>query len=356
MRGRRVLGDGERNFYHVVSRVVDGRFVFGEAEKRHFRHLMGRLLGFSGLRCVTFCLMDNHFHLLLEVPEAEGAAFRAGASAEEVLGRAALLYDAGEMAGVRGRYEELLGMGSSGGGARDYIGGLVVRMYDLSVFVKELKARFTMWYNRRNGRAGTLWEERFRSVLCEGSREVLTAVAGYIDLNPVRAGLVEDPKDYRWSGYGEAVAGEKGSRRGLAQVLDPGGEDDRAPDWRRTQKGYRVLLYGAGLEELGGGGRRARAGLSRAAVEKVLGEKGELTAAQVLRCRVRYFTEGLVIGGSGFLEGFFRGQRWRFGEKRKTGARPMGGARWGGLGTVRDLRGPAISMPDAGEAERRRRS
>ena len=81
------------------------------------------------------------------------------------------------------------------------------RMWDVSGFMKSLKGRFTQWYNRLNGRKGTLWEERFKSVLVEGVGRGLATMAAYIDLNPVRAGLVEDPKDYRWCGYGEALGG-----------------------------------------------------------------------------------------------------------------------------------------------------
>jgi hypothetical protein len=64
-------------------------------------------------------------------------------------------------------------------------------MYDLSVFIKELKGRFAQWYNQRHDRYGVLWAERFKSVLLEGG-QALAAVAAYIELNPVRAGLCAD--------------------------------------------------------------------------------------------------------------------------------------------------------------------
>ncbi len=79
-------------------------------------------------------------------------------------------------------------------------------MWDLSEFMKTLKQKFTSGFNRQQGREGTLWERRFKSVLVEGSWNCILKVAAYIDLNAVRAGLVDDPKDYRWCGYGEAVA------------------------------------------------------------------------------------------------------------------------------------------------------
>jgi hypothetical protein len=70
---------------------------------------------------------------------------------------------------------------------------------DISIFINELKGRFAQWYNRRHGRYGVLWAERFKSVLLEGG-EALAAAAAYterkrhtnrntIELNPVRAGL-----------------------------------------------------------------------------------------------------------------------------------------------------------------------
>src|SRR5690606_30232061 len=93
------------------------------------------------------------------------------------------------------------------------------RFCDLSAFVKELKERFSRWFNKHHERRGTLWMERFKSVLVEDG-DALRTMALYIDLNPVRAGLVEDPKDYRWTGYGEASGGSKRARRGLCKVME----------------------------------------------------------------------------------------------------------------------------------------
>ncbi len=56
--------------------------------------------------------------------------------------------------------------------------------------MKELKQRFSRWYNRQTGRFGTLWAERFKSVLVEDHPANVETLAAYIDLNPVRAGLV----------------------------------------------------------------------------------------------------------------------------------------------------------------------
>ena len=72
------------------------------------------------------------------------------------------------------------------------------RMHDPSQFMKELLIRFTRWFNRVHPRKGTLWEERFKSVIVECGVAART-IAAYIDLNPLRAGMVKDSADYRWT-------------------------------------------------------------------------------------------------------------------------------------------------------------
>ena len=73
MRQPRIKGRGE-SFYHCVSPVVDGRFLFqtqspGSVEAEHFVHLMRRLEKACCLQVLTYALMANHFHILCKVPE-----------------------------------------------------------------------------------------------------------------------------------------------------------------------------------------------------------------------------------------------------------------------------------------------
>ncbi|TDU72980.1 hypothetical protein EI77_01446 [Prosthecobacter fusiformis] len=91
--------------------------------------------------------------------------------------------------------------------AQEKLEAIRKRCCDLSIYVKEVKQRFSRWFNKRRGRRGTLWMDRFKSVMVECGGEALRTMAAYIDLNPVLAKLIDDPKDYRWCGYGE------GSRR-----------------------------------------------------------------------------------------------------------------------------------------------
>tara|TARA_B100001123_G_C14874701_1_gene853434 strand:- start:28 stop:471 length:444 start_codon:yes stop_codon:yes gene_type:complete len=73
---------------------------------------------------------------------------------------------------------------------------LLARMGDVTLFMKELKQCFSIWCNRSYKRYGTLWVERFKSVLIEDTAACLRKVAAYIDLNPVRAGLVLGSKEH----------------------------------------------------------------------------------------------------------------------------------------------------------------
>ena len=159
---------------------------------------------FSGSRVLSYCVMSNHFHLLLEVPPmADG-----GLSDEELLQRLGGLSPEVVGAGVAAELAEARKISNGEvDGADDAAGEACVaaiharftyRMHDLSEFMKGLLIRFTRWCNRVHSRSGTLWEERFKSVIVESGVAART-MAAYIDLNPVWAGMVKDPSDYRWS-------------------------------------------------------------------------------------------------------------------------------------------------------------
>jgi len=67
MRIHRLVEDNPRSYYHCVSRVVDGRYIFEDEEKRFFRMIMRGLEHLTGVRILHYFLMSNHFHFLVEV-------------------------------------------------------------------------------------------------------------------------------------------------------------------------------------------------------------------------------------------------------------------------------------------------
>lgn len=326
-------------FYHIVSRIVDRRMILDANEKERIRVIMRRVEAFCAVQVLTYAIMDNHFHILLHVPQ------RRQVSDAELLSRMAQLYDSTIVSNLelelRSRREQGLNEAAEALKAE-----YTYRMYDISEFMKTFKQRFTQSYNLRHDRKGTLWEERFKSILLQGrSGHALAAIAAYVDLNAVRAGIVSDPKDYRFSGYGEAMAGSKLARAGLIEVMLSLGVGSA---WREASYRYREFLYVAGqargMDKLG---HPIRPGFDPAIVKSVLDHGGEVTLPELLRCRVRYFSDGVVLGSRVYVEDTFKRYRSRFGVKRETGARPMRGG-FAGLFTMRRLRLDVIIVPATG--------
>jgi len=342
MAGRGVP-DGVRHV-HVVSRTAGKELLFGDLEKETFRKILFKQLKFSGLRALAWCFMGNHFHLLLEVPDRESAL--ALLSDEAVLKRLAVFKEEKSTKFLLGELADCRRANNAAGVGR-VVARVRARLFDLSAFMKELKLRFTLAYNFAHGREGALWEGRFRSVLVEPSGEALRAVAAYIDLNPIRAGMAERPEDYRWCSYAAAVGGVRMARSGLVAAIAFG----RTATWAKAAERYREYLFGVGHEVEGGqspdGRVRAKGGFSQREIEAVLAVGGKLTLAQALRCRVRYFTAGAVLGSREFVDAFFERQRAFFGERRKSGGRRMKLAQWGGLRVLRDLKDGVLSVPGA---------
>ena len=320
-------------YYHVMSRVVDRQPVLDELGRDRFVSIMRECEEFCEVRVITFCIMANHFHLLLEVlrpPEALPTI-------EEMFQRLEKLTVQQDVGALRQRVE-LYRQNQDSQAEEALLKALHGRMYNLSVFMKMLKQRFSKWHNKRTERKGTLWEERFRSVVVDGTGQGLAAMAAYIDLNPVRARMVTDPKDYRWSGYGEAVAGQQKSHGAIASLMATvrGGPEEVEG---RGLELYRMFLYNEGREDreiVGEDGRTARGALTQEEVLEVLNGKGKLGLTDYIRCRVRYFSDGAVLGSREFVERIFEAHRERFGG-RSTGARRLKGLKEE-LFVLRDLR------------------
>lgn len=310
--------------YHCIGRIVGGEMKMGDAEKEFFRKLMWRVADFCGVEVITYCVMSNHVHLMIRVPRAD-APIEDG----EVFRRMVKYYGRREP-WVQLAEKTFREEGKLPAQIRDR---MLSRMGDISPFMQTLKQRFARWYNRRHKRFGTLWAERFKSLLVEESDEALLTVAMYVDLNPVRAGLVKDPKDYRFCGHAEAVAGNKAARRTIVSLSD-------APNWRASCAEYRsqMMVYA------GDSNRRDKRALSREEVLQVLRRGGQVPLGEVLRLRIRYLSDGVALGSKEFVESVFHANKERFGRSRSSGAREMKSlaASRGGLATARDLRSNVV--------------
>lgn len=326
--------------YHCVNRVVDKRFIFGSREKDRFVELMRMYEIFTGNRILAYCVMSNHFHLMIEITPMP----KDGLSDDELLNRLAGIYDEAVVESVEMELKEAREAIATGRNAESHVarihGRYTYRMHDLSEFMKSLVQRFTQWHNRRNERKGNLWEDAFKSTVVEPGIAT-RMVATYIDLNPVRAGIVDDPANYPWCSYGEAVffsnSGKKQSpanhkaQIGLVRAFFA--HQDIEPDvkhWNACHHIQREWIEQA-IQKI----QAFRSG-------NQISPKYENSPGGSLSGRIRHFTDGVAVGSRNFLDIFFEHHRDRFGKRRKTGPRlirgnPLSMSRHEGICSLRDL-------------------
>ena len=311
--------------FHCISRTVGGQRLLGDPEKAVFCRMLRRVAIFSGVEVLTYCVMSNHFHVLVRVREQESL------DDAELVRRYAALYPEeplkfepapGEKPKSRIRRGPRLSpaalaklLAKDDDQAEAWRERLRDRMNDVSEFLKTLKQRFAIWFNARHERFGTLWAERFKSVRVESAGFPIKIVAAYIDLNPVRAKLVKDPKDYHFCGYAEALGRGAGdlARTGIHIIV---GEPDMSED--ETLASYRTMLFA-----MGAGAKRSDPDAGRIDSDKaraVIDAGGALPLAKRLLLRMRFLSDGAVFGSDAFVRAW--AERWQRATGRKKPADP----------------------------------
>jgi len=319
---RMKVPSGTDGIYHCYSRVVDGKFIFGKREKQKFLQMMWHIADFLGVRVLDYAIMSNHYHQILLVPGIVDL------SNDQLLERLKAYY--GETSDPYLKFRKA--MDKCNKSPELLRPQYIRRMANLSEFKKILKQGFSTWYNHRKGRKGTLWMERFGSTITEDSPHAAMAMAAYVELNPVRASLVDDPKDYPYCGYAAVLAGNKRCREGLMRIM-------QMESWAEAAETYRLFLMRTGQMEVPGKSGK----ISREVHLETLKKEGRLSLRALLRLRVRYFTDGLVFGSEEFVEELFQQYRSHFGEKRKSGSRPIKVLPNSGFHVIRDLKKSVFS-------------
>ena len=310
--------------YHCFSRTVNGERLFGDLEKETFRKQLWQIADFCGVQVLTYAVMSNHFHIEVRVPKTVPV------DDSELLRRFAALYptptryQTAQISVIRKQ------LADNGPAAVAWRKRMLALMGDVSQYMKLLKQRFTRWFNDLHERFGTLWAERFDSSLVEPVGHARKTVAAYIDLNSVRAGLTHDPLAYRFCGYAEAVGGFEPARAGLMQVTG-------CSTWLEAQAGYRQWLFGTGTDP-----REHRGRTTPEQLAQVMREQGKLPLPVLLRCRVRYFTEGAILGTHAFVNSHLAAYRARTGRLRAKAKSLPEVTGCSDLAVLRGLRGPAI--------------
>jgi hypothetical protein len=266
--------------------------------------------------------MSNHFHILLCVPPRPQVL----PTDEELLHRIEQLSGRPGRSSTRQQLQQLRASGLHEA-AEELRMKFFRRMWDVSAFMKLLKQRFSQWLNPRQGRVGTLWEGRFDSVLVEGKGDPLMTIAAYVDLNPVRARITENPVTYRWSGFAQAMAGKSLALGGLKKLTELGGYSSKEDSAINALQSYRKFLFAYGEENDGltEHGYPLRKGIAREEVLKVVLNKGQVPLHEFLRLRVRYFVHGTVIGRREFVEELAVKLQHPLRAKTSNGAQPIDG-------------------------------
>ncbi|MDD4347695.1 MAG: transposase [Opitutales bacterium] len=321
-RKRMIIEDG---IYHLMSRCCLGSHLLEDEEKEMLIRMMHRQAAFCGVDLLAYSIMSNHFHILAQVRHEKPK------TDEELLRRFRLLHEGHRISPYSMTPDALeKALQQNDGVAQRLREALLARMGDVSVFMRELKQRFSIWYNHQNGNRGTLWMDRFKSLLVEPSLHAMATVAAYIDLNAVRSGQVDDPADYRFCSYAAAMGGKESAIEGYRLIY--GGRS-----FADAIAGYRLCLFGKGAKPKGEK-EKDRGVILEEKLDEVIRSGGKVEMSELLRRRVRYFSDGMAIGSRLFLKEIYGQHRECFPESRKARFATMKGTDWGGLQVVRDLK------------------
>ncbi len=310
-RTRRLIINDETAVYHVMSRTALDGFPLGDVEKDFMLDLIRRYSALYFVEILGFCLMGNHFHILVRMfPEHK--------------------YTDED---IQKRYENFYGddrMFAAG-----WIPSLREKLSSLSEFVKEIKQTFSRYYNKKHHRRGTLWGERFKSLIVENGETLINCLA-YIDLNPIRAGLVERPEDYRWNSLGYHIQTDnqenflsldfgpvKCASLSLRELHQAGLKEFAVTDSEERLKGYRRYVYEAGA--LDSSEKGTAKVIEKDIVENERKKNYEIKRIDRFRYRTRYFTDSGIIGTKEFVSENYQRFKEVFMSKREKIPKPVSG-------------------------------
>jgi len=294
-RTQRMIIDDQSTVYHVMSRTALDGFPLRDVEKDFMLDLIRRYAALYLVEILGFSIMGNHFHLLLRViPEYKFTD-------DEILKRYMDFY----------------------GDERIFAEGLVSslreKLSSLSEFMREIKVSFARFYNRRHHRRGYFWGDRFKSVIVEKGETLINCLA-YIDLNPLRAGLVALPEQYRWNSLGYHI---QTNNQGNFLSTDFGLKEFNVKSKKERIRRYRRYVYEAGALN------QTEKGNIKVIEDKILEEERqrefELSKSDRFRYRTRYFTDSGIIGSKEFVSTNYRRFRNLFFSKHEKKPKPIKG-------------------------------
>jgi len=285
----------EKAVYHVMSRTALDGFPLKDVEKDFMLDLIKRFSSLYFTEILGFCLMGNHFHLLVKmIPENRFTD-------EEIQKRFETHY------------------GNSRGFAEGQISYLREKLSSLSEFMREIKVGFARYYNRRHNRRGYFWGDRFKSVIVDKGETLVNCLA-YIDLNPLRAGLVDRPEDYRWNSLGYHVQTQN---KDHFLSTDFGLKEFNVKSQKERIRRYRRYIYKAGA--INRPTKLQAKVIDDKVVAKERKKEFEISRISRFRHRTRYFTDSGIIGSKEFVSENYKRFKHLFYSKHEKKPKPIKG-------------------------------
>lgn len=305
----RMLIPDTKTAYHVMSRTALDGFPFGPVEKDKLVNIIKRFSKLYFTETIGFCIMDNHWHLLTIIhPERNY-------SDED----------------IKKRFIEFHGKETCF--PPEQIPYFRKKWSNLSEFIREIKQTFSRYYNRLHKRRGTLWGERFKSVIVENGAGLLNCLA-YIDLNPIRAGIIKKPDDYRWSSIGYHAQTDNADGF-LSWNFGLAGSVQR--DKKERLRQYREYLYEAGAIERSDG--KSSIVIDKKIIKNERNKNFEITSSERFVNKTRYFTDSGIIGSKEFVAENYQRFKHMFLSKSKNERKPKPVKGINGLYSLKRLSG-----------------
>ncbi|CAB1056277.1 hypothetical protein D1BOALGB6SA_1013 [Olavius sp. associated proteobacterium Delta 1] len=298
----RMVIDDETTVYHVMSRTALDGFPLGDIEKDFMLELIKRYSLLYFVEILGFCIMGNHFHILVKmIPEYKFTD-------ED----------------IKKRYVEFYG--DDRVFADELVPSLRAKLSNLSEFVREIKVGLARYYNKRHKRRGYFWGDRFKSVIVEKGETLINCLA-YIDLNPLRAGIVNRPEDYRWNSLGYHVQTNNqgnflSTDFGLKEFNPPPADKGLKSTKERIRR-YRRYVYEAGA--LSRPDKMQAKVIDDKVVAKERKKGFEISRISRFRHRTRYFTDSGIIGSKEFVATNYQRFKHLFYSKHEKKPKPIKG-------------------------------
>ena len=207
--------------HHLISRIAHRVYFLTDEERGDFLEIVRRAAMFSGIQLIGWCVMGNHFHLLVYLPAPHFA------EEKEVIERYGALKGMQAASSVAAMFIEWRRQGEAGElRVSEWLDTQRRRMYDVGTFMKIVKQWFTTEYNRRHNHKGTLWESVYFDRVVSPNESEMAKCLAYIHLNPIRAAASDKFDGYAWSSYAAFRKGDPTAADGMRFVYGKDETDD----------------------------------------------------------------------------------------------------------------------------------